>query len=99
MAHDLRQDRRPSRSARDPRIRTSAAAPSALADAPAAVMVPSARKAGFSVGIFSGDTLSGCSSLATTRSPPFAGTEIGAISATNAPVSIAFRARVSVSIA
>ena len=90
---------RPSRSARDRRIRISAAAPSALADALAAVMVPSGRKAGFRDGIFSGETFIGCSSFATTRSPPFAGTAMGAISAANAPLSIAFRARVSVSTA
>ena len=69
------------------------------ADALAAVMVPSARKAGLRDGIFSGETFIGCSSFATTRSPPLSGTSMGAISAANAPLSTAFLARVSVSTA
>src|SRR6202035_5865186 len=75
---------RPSRSARERRVRINAAAPSALAHELAAVIVPSARKAGFSAAIFSGETLSGFSSWAITLSPPLAGAEIGAISAANA---------------
>ena len=90
---------KPSRSARDRRNRISAAAPSALAEALAAGKVPSTWNAGLRDGIFSGETFTGCSSFATTRSPPFAGTEMGAISAANAPLSIALRARVNVSTA
>ena len=90
---------RPSRSASERRVRTSAAAPSALAEELAAVIVPSGRKAGRRPGIFSGETLSGFSSCATTRSPPLAATVTGAISSAKAPPSIAARARVSVSMA
>ncbi|KAG1166936.1 hypothetical protein G6F35_017907 [Rhizopus arrhizus] len=74
-------------------------APSALADALAAVMVPSSRKAGLRVGIFSGDTFNGFSSWSTISAPPLPGTATGAISAANAPDSTACRARRSVSAA
>ena len=63
------------------------------------VRVRLARNAGFSVGIFAGSTFSGCSSSAIVRGPAFSAIVIGAISALNAPLCTAFRARVSVSIA
>ncbi|KAG1243896.1 hypothetical protein G6F65_022124 [Rhizopus arrhizus] len=89
----------PSRRATDSRVSTRAAAPSALADALAAVMVPSSRKAGLRVEIFSGDTFNGFSSWSTISAPPLPGTATGAISAANAPDSTACRARRSVSAA
>ena len=54
---------RPSLSAVERRISTSAAAPSEIELELAAVTVPSFLKAGFSVGILSSWALSGCSSL------------------------------------
>ena len=65
----------------------------------AAVIVPSRRKAGFSIGIFSGETFSGFSSSAITLSLALAGTVIAAISALNLPSWMAARARVRVSTA
>ncbi|GEO12930.1 hypothetical protein MAE02_06260 [Microvirga aerophila] len=62
-------------------------------------MVPWGRKAGFSAGIFSGETLSGFSSEAMTVSPALLWITTGAISAAKAPSSTAVRARVRVSIA
>jgi hypothetical protein len=73
---------RPSRSASERRVNTSAAAPSAFADALAAVIVPLGRNAGRRVGIFSGDTFKGCSSVSTVFSPPFIGSLRGTISST-----------------
>jgi len=92
-------DARPSRSASERLARMSAAAPSALAEEAAGVMVPLARSAGFNPGILPGSTLSGCSSLAMTRGPALSASVTGAISALNAPSSTALRARVSVSTA
>ena len=83
---------RPSRSACERRVRTSAAAPSALAEALAAVIVPSARNAGFRVGIFSGETFSGMLVGVDQPIAALAGTGTGAISAVKAPSSIALRA-------
>jgi hypothetical protein len=60
---------RPELRAVEARIMTSAAAPSEIDEELAAVTVPSLRKAGFSVGIFSSCALKGCSSLSTTTSP------------------------------
>ena len=77
------------------RISTSAAAPSEIEDELAAVTVPSLRKAGFSVGIFSGRAVRGCSSSATSDVPPRPVTSTGAISAAKAPDACASRARVS----
>ncbi len=89
----------PSRWASERRASTKAAAPSALAEEAAGVMVPLARNAGFRPGILLGSTFSGCSSLATTRGPAFSVSVIGTISFLNAPLSTALRARVSVSMA
>jgi hypothetical protein len=77
----------------------SAAAPSALAEEAAGVMVPLARNAAFKPGILAGSTFSGCSSFAMIRGPAFSVSVIGTISALNAPPSTALRARVSVSMA
>ena len=71
---------RPSLSAVDSRISTSAAAPSLIDDDEAAVMVPSLAKAGLSDGILSTLALSGPSSVSITVSPPLAATVTGAIS-------------------
>jgi hypothetical protein len=84
---------RPSRSASERRASTSAAAPSALAEDAAGVMVPLGRNAGFNPGIFAGSTLSGISSLPMLREPASSVTVSGAISALNAPLSTALRAR------
>src|SRR3546814_5706596 len=54
----------PNRSATDWRVITSAAAPSEIDEALAAVIVPSLAKAGLSVGILAASTLAGCSSSA-----------------------------------
>ena len=69
----------------DRRVRTRAAAPSALADELAGVIVPSRRNAGFSGGILSGETFIGFSSSATSSSPPLAGNATGTISALKRP--------------
>ena len=72
---------------------TSAAAPSEIDEELAGVTVPSLRKAGFSVGIFSGLAVAGCSSAATTVSPLRVLTVTGAISASKAPEAWASSAR------
>ena len=66
---------------------TSAAAPSEIEEAFAAVTVPFSRNAGFSVGILSGRADLGCSSASTTTSPLRVFRVIGAISPSNAPLS------------
>ena len=76
---------RPAARASLSRISTSAAAPSEIDEELAAVTVPSGRKAGFSVGIFSGRAVCGCSSSETSVAPPRALTVTGAISAAKAP--------------
>ncbi len=86
---------RPRRSASDPRISTSAAAPSEIEEELAAVTVPPSRKAGFSVGILSGRAFSGCSSVSITVSPPRVFSVTGAISPANLPPWIAALARSS----
>src|SRR5882672_4140823 len=90
---------RPSRSTSERLARINAAAPSALAEEAAGVIVPLARNAAFNPGILAGSTFSGCSSFAIIRSPAFSVSVIGTISALNAPRSTALRARVSVSMA
>ena len=60
---------RPRLSASLSRISTSAAAPSEIEQELAAVTVPPSRKAGRSVGIFSGRAFGGCSSAATRSRP------------------------------
>ena len=67
------------------RIRMSAAAPSEIELELAAVTVPPSRKAGLSVGIFSGFALGGCSSVATSVSALPAFTLTGAISQAKSP--------------
>jgi hypothetical protein len=84
---------RPRRSAVERRISSSAAAPSEIELALAAVTVPSLRNAGFSVGILSGDALAGCSSPAITTSPFLPATVTGAISQANVPSLLAASAR------
>ena len=74
---------------------TSAAAPSLIEELLAAVTVPPSRKAGLSVGIFSGRAPPGCSSSETTASPRRPRTVTGAISAAKAPVRCASKARSS----
>ena len=74
---------------------TSAAAPSEIELELAAVTVPPSRKAGFSVGIFSGRALGGCSSVATSVSDLPAFTLTGAISQAKSPCLIARLARSS----
>ena len=78
----------------DSRISTSAAAPSLMLLALAAVIVPSFLNAGFRPGILSSRALNGCSSNLTTVSPPLPGTPTGAISHSKLPSSLAFLARV-----
>src|SRR3546814_5872762 len=56
------------------RVMTSAAAPSDMDDALAAVIVPASAKAGFNKAIFSGLAFPGCSSVSTSISPPRPGT-------------------------
>ena len=85
----------PSRTATLSRISTRAAAPSAFAEAAAAVIVPSGRNAGRRTGIFSGETRIGCSSSRTACSP-LPGSVTGVISSANTPPVIAARARVRV---
>jgi hypothetical protein len=80
----------PMRRAVDSRISTIAAAPSALADELAAVITPSALKAAFSVGTFSGFSLDGRSSRITPVVPEVA---TGANSQSKRPPSAAARAR------
>src|SRR3546814_910098 len=61
------------------RVMTSAAAPSDMDDALAAVIVPASAKAGFNKAIFSGLAFPGCSSVSTSISPPRPGTITGTI--------------------
>lgn len=89
----------PRRSAVEARIITSAAAPSEIDEALAAVTVPFGPNAGFNVGILSGLALNGCSSRATTVSPFLPAIVNGAISQPNEPSSLARFARASDSIA
>jgi hypothetical protein len=94
VADDAR-DRRGSPSARgDSRISTSAAAPSEMLLALAAVMVPSFLNAGLRPGILSSLALKGCSSNLTTVSPPGRASVTGAISQSKLPSSLACLARV-----
>ena len=72
-------------SAVERRISTSAAAPSEIELEVAAVTVPSLRKAGFSVGIFSMLTWNGAWSLPITLSPRRSLIGTGAISASKLP--------------
>ena len=83
----------------DSRIITRAAAPSEIDEALAAVMVPSLAKAGRRVGILAGSALPGCSSTLTVSLPLRVLTSTGVISASNAPLSMAARARVRLSTA
>ena len=78
---------------------TSAAAPSEMDEALAAVIVPSGAKAGFNVGILDGSALSGCSSLVTVVVPLRPFTSTGVISRSKLPSSFASRARSSEAIA
>ena len=68
-----------------------------MAEELAAVMVPSARKAGFRPASFSTETLPGCSSSLTSMSPLRDGTLTGAISARKSPAAMAACARVRLS--
>ena len=90
---------RPSFSAVEARISTSAAAPSEIDDEFAGVTVPSFLKAGFRVGILSMLALNGCSSRSTVTSPFFPATVTGAISQAKLPSLLAAWARVSERIA
>ncbi|MNV78687.1 hypothetical protein D3C71_1721920 [compost metagenome] len=90
---------RPSFSALERVVSTSAAAPSEMDEALAAVTVPSLAKAGFSVGILAGSAFSGCSSFSTTVSPLRPLTVTGVISLTKLPSSVARRARFRLSMA
>ena len=65
-------------------VTTSAAAPSEIDEAFAAVTVPSLAKAGFRCGIFSGRALPGCSSASIRVSPLRVVTVTGVISPLNA---------------
>ena len=89
----------PSRSATEARVITSAAAPSEIEEALAAVIAPSLAKAGFSVGILAGSAFSGCSSSLTVTAPPRASTSTGTISREKRPPSTAARARARLSMA
>jgi serine/threonine protein kinase len=71
------------------RISTRAAAPSEIDDEFAGVTVPPCRKAGFSVGIFSGRAFFGCSSDLTSTEPLRVSTVTDAISVSNRPSSCA----------
>ncbi len=84
---------RPFAAATEARVRTSAAAPSLIELALAAVIVPSLLNAGLSVGILWGCALPGCSSVSTVVAPPRPGTSTATISPANAPLSIAAVAR------
>ena len=83
----------------DSRISSSAAAPSEMLLALAAVMVPSFLNAGFSDGILSSLALKGCSSNFTTVSPALPGSVTGAISQAKLPSSLACLARVVLAMA
>ena len=84
---------RPRARAVDSRISTSAAAPSEMLLALAAVMVPSFLNAGLRVAILSSLALKGCSSNLNTWSPPRALAVTGAISQSKLPSSLACLAR------
>ena len=75
------------------RIITSAAAPSEIEDEFAAVTVPSLRKAGLSVGIFSRLALNGCSSFSMNFSSLPTLIASGVVSQANQPSLFAFCAR------
>ena len=94
VAHDG-GERHAARDARrvERRISTSAAAPSEIDEALAAVTVPPSRKAGFSAGIRSASALPGPSSSDTCRSARPALTATGTISSAKAPSTWAARAR------
>ena len=79
--------------ATDSRVMTRAAAPSEMDEALAAVMVPSAAKAGRRVGIFAGSALGGCSSVEITSTPLRPLTLTGTISRSKPPDAWAARAR------
>ena len=81
------------------RISTSAAAPSLIELALAAVIVPSFWNAGFRPAILSSLALKGCSSRLTSVSPPLAASVTGAISQSKLPSSLAVLARVVEAIA
>ena len=83
----------PAASASPAVVSTSAAAPSEIELELAAVMVPSALKAGFKVGIFSGLPRRGCSSSVIVTGPPRVSKVRGTISASKAPLPWAARAR------
>ncbi len=85
---------RPSLSAVERRIITSAAAPSEIELELAGVTVPSFLKAGFSVGILSSWAFSGCSSRSMTVSPFLPATVTGATSQEKVPSLMACCARV-----
>ena len=89
----------PSRSAMERRVSTSAAAPSALAEDEAGVMVPSRRNAGFSRRDLVGRHLHRVLVVGNELLAAFDGTLIGAISALKRPSLTAARARFSVSAA
>ena len=74
-------------------IRTTAAAPSEIELALAAVTEPSVLNADFNRGILSGLALPGCSSVLTTISPCRLDTVTGVISSTKYPFEIAILAR------
>ncbi|MCY1283958.1 hypothetical protein D9M70_328490 [compost metagenome] len=86
---------RPRWRAVDKRISSSAAAPSEIELALAAVMVPPSRNAGFRVGILSRRAFGGCSSLAMLRSSLPARASTATISASKRPSLMACCARVS----
>ena len=78
----------------DSRISTSAAAPSEMLLALAAVMVPPCLNAGLSVGTLSSLALKGCSSNRITVLPALPGRVTGAISQSKLPSSLAVLARI-----
>ena len=84
---------KPRFSAVEARISTSAAAPSLIDEALAAVMVPSFLNAGFRPGILSSLALKGCSSLSNLTSPALPLTVTGAISQAKLPSVLALIAR------
>ncbi|MNC47883.1 hypothetical protein D3C75_969700 [compost metagenome] len=86
---------RPRLSASERRISTSAAAPSEIELALAAVTVPPSRNAGLSCAILSRRALGGCSSSLMTRFSLPSVTSTGTISAAKRPLLIASCARVS----
>lgn len=93
MADDAGDRLQPSLLAVDSRISTSVAAPSALPDEDAAVMVPLAAKAGLRVGIFSTLSFCGRSSSSITVSPFLDLMVTGTVSHFSTPSRAAFCAR------